>query len=198
MIRMHIGLVALVFCTVGCQVGSYGPDELPPPQAKHTVTNASPPTHAPPVPLTPGQATARVLAQLHRVGSELSPKIAACHPLPPELATFVSSIASQAKLVQVRIGAGATTDSLAAFAGLLRDGLAAVSKRTADQPELRRLQAELTAAVRDLIETLQLLAGKLPDQDVLAIEQARARLRNAAGNFGTTVRTLVSECASAG
>lgn len=199
MIRIHIGLAAALLCA-GCQLSGYGPDEGEwadtPARVAQRTSRATPKSRKPPVPLPANRTTARVLGQLHRVGRELSPKIAGCELLPAEVSSFVSSIASQAKLLSVRIGAGATSDSLDVLAGTLRGGLQAVSKRTPSRPELRRVAAELNAAVRDLVETLQLLADRLPGKDMLAIEQARARLRNAAGNFETSVRTLVSECAA--
>jgi len=193
----------LVTITTGCEFGTYdheavgvaATDKAPAKTPAATVAPVKKVKNLPPVPLAKGGAAASVLADLHQVGADLTPQVAACTKLPPEVSSFVSSISSQAKLLHVRIGAGATTHSLNILAGTLRGGVDAVSQRTPERAELRRLQGELTASVRDIAETFGLLAEKLSGQDMLAVEHARARLRNAAGNYVTTVRTLVSECA---
>ncbi len=198
-------LLAIVVMTGGCQRGDYDLAPGPQPSLSRVADGSKPPAkpadapkpakRLPPVPLAKDSAASKILSDLHRVGSELTPSVAGCSQLPASVSSFVSSIASHAKLLQLRIGAGATTRALERFAGTLRGSVASVSERTPEKTELRRLHSELTASVRDIAETLALLAEKLSGQDVLATEQARARLRNAAGNYIATVRTLVSECA---
>lgn len=198
-------LFALGLCTLaaGCDLVQYAPDApvaSVQARARTTIAGSAAPAAAttpaprPVMPVGRDQVMASALDTLHAIGAEMSPQIAGCTRLPLEVTAFISTVASRAKLLRVRLGAGATTRDVAQLAADLSLRSRDVSKRTPSAEELRRIQLELAAAARDIAETLELFADKLAGDDTTGLQQVRARLRNAAGNYVTSVRTLVGEC----